>query len=494
MDRRPMTSTLRLSLALCAIVLAACDDATEPTPNPCLVTPGSCTAQLNADITASRTLHSDTVYSLTSYVHVTGTGTVLTIEPGTVIEGSTGSALFVLRGAQIQANGTAAAPIVFTSDQPVGSRKPGDWGGLIIVGNGLINRSGTIELEGTGSGGTNTVVTYNGGSSNSDNSGTLRYVRVEFAGFGVAANQELNSFTFAAVGSGTTIEYLQALAGFDDSFEWFGGAVDGKYLVSYEAGDDHFDAAEGYVGRNQYLIGVQSRIIPPRANAGVASTDPQGFEIDGCGSATGSGCDLGYNSTPLNAPLFANFTMIGTGPNTDVAATSGGIGMVLRRGTIGMYVNGIVARWPRAALSLRDADTQTQFSGGSVLLQNVLVVESGTTAGTNAPVFEGGTACPTPPATVCRFSIDATANNLVASAGAVTALSLFAALPATPASAAALDWSLPVGSPGRSGGSGAFTGALATKAGTFVTGTAYVGAHDPAGAKWWEGWTYYAIN
>ena len=489
-----MNPTLRLSLAVAIAAIAGCDDATEPTPNPCVVTPGSCTAQLNADITASRTLHADTVYSLTSYVHVTGNGTVLTIEPGTVIEGSTGSALFILQGAQIQANGTAAAPIVFTSDQPVGNRKPGDWGGLIIVGRGIINRSGTVDLEGTGTGGSNTVVSYSGGSSNTDNSGTLRYVRVEFAGFGAAPNQELNSFTFAAVGSGTTVEYLEALAGFDDSFEWFGGAVDGKYLVSYEAGDDHFDAAEGYIGRNQFLIGFQSRIIPPRANSGTPSTDPQGFEIDGCGSASGSGCDLGYNSTPRNAPLFANFTMVGTGVNTDVAATSGGIGMVLRRGTQGMYVNGIVARWPRAAISLRDADTQSQFTGGTNLLTNVLVVEAGTTAGTNSPVFEGGTACPTAPATVCRFTIDATAANFMTAAGAITAASVFATLPATPASAAALDWSLPVGSPGRTGGTGTFAGALATKGGTFITGTAYVGAADPAGTKWWEGWTYYAIN
>jgi hypothetical protein len=474
-------------IALLALVtIGACEDSTDPDPNPCDLNPASCAAELNADITASRTLYADTVYTLSSFVHVTGNGTVLTIEPGTVIEGTPGSALFILQGAQIDANGTADAPIVFTSSQPANSRKPGDWGGLVIVGQGQINRSGTILLEGTNTDDENYAVSYSGGSAagNSGSSGTLRYVRVEFAGFGPQPNQELNSFTLAAVGSGTTIEFVQALAGLDDSFEWFGGAVDGKYLVSYEAGDDHFDASEGYLGRNQYLIGFQSVILDPVQGQGNLSTDPQGFEIDGCGSASGGGCDLGYNSTPLNTPLFANFTMVGTGQNDDVASTSGGIGLLLRRGTAGFYVNGVLARWPRAAISLRDAETEARFTSGEAVVSNLLVVETGT-AGTNAPLFESGSG---------RFAVDADANDITSAAAGVTAASVFTALPATPTGAAALDWSLPAASPARSGGSGAFSGAIATKAGTFVSGTAYVGAADPAAAKWWEGWTSYARN
>jgi hypothetical protein len=482
-----MTSiAYRSSLVLALAVLVACDS-TDPEPNPCDVNPASCTATLSADITASRTLHSDTVYSLTSFVHVTNNA-VLTIEPGTVIEGSTGSALFILPGAQIQANGTAAAPIVFTSDQAVGSRKPGDWGGLILIGSAQINRSGTVQLEGTGTSTANPALNYSGGTAagNTGNSGTLRYVRVEFAGFGPAPNQELNSFTFAAIGSGTTLEYLQSLVGLDDSYEWFGGAADAKYLISYEAGDDHFDSSEGHAGRNQFLIGYQTKIYDPRAGAGNKSTDPQGFEVDGCGSASGSGCDLGYNSTPINTPLFANFTMVGTGPNADVQAANAGVGMVLRRGTAGMYVNGIVARWPRNAFSLRDVETQARFTAGEAILRNVYIAETGVTAGTNATPFEGGSG---------RFTIDATANNLESAAGTTTAASLFTALPAgQPANAAALDWSLAAGVGPRTGGTGAFTGALATKAGTFVTGTTFRGAADPTGAKWWEGWTSYAQN
>jgi hypothetical protein len=476
----------RLSLiAALAMLLAACggDGITDPDPIP----PG--TGEINADITASRTLYAETTYVLTNYVHVTS-GATLTIRPGTTIQGRPGSALFILRGARVDARGTAERPIVLTSAEPVNSRKPGDWGGLIIVGNGVINRTGTVELEGTGTPQQNYVVTYNGGGDNDDNSGTLQYARVEFAGFGVAADQELNSFTFAAVGRGTTVDHLQALAGLDDSFEWFGGAVDGKFLVSYESGDDHFDAAEGYIGRNQYLIGFQSTVLDQRAGSGTLSRDPQGFEVDGCGSATGSGCSQGYNSTPLNMPMFANFTMVGTGPLPAILNNSGGIGMLLRRGTGGYFVNGILARWPRAAFSLRDTETQTRSTDGDLVIRNVAVVESGATAGSNAPVFQTGTACP---AADCRFSIDGTQNNLQVAAGNATAAAIFTSLPATPSSTAVPDWSLVAGAAQRSGGTGAFSGPLATKGGSFITGSTYLGAWDPAGgAKWWQGWTTYA--
>src|SRR5690606_27555374 len=121
-----------------------------------------CAATLSADVTTNRRLYADTVYTLTNWVHVRD-GAVLTIDPGTVIRGENGSALFVLPGGRIEASGTAERPIVFTSSRPVGQRRPGDWGGLILVGRGLINRTGTVELEGTGSGGDNYVVTYDGG-------------------------------------------------------------------------------------------------------------------------------------------------------------------------------------------------------------------------------------------------------------------------------------------------------------------------------------------
>ena len=316
---------------------------------------------------------------------------------------------------------------------------------------------------------------YSGGNDNADNSGTLRYVRVEFAGYGTAADQELNTFTFAAVGSGTTVEYLQALYGLDDSFEWFGGAMDAKYLVSYESGDDHFDMSEGFVGRLQYLISYQTARIVNRPGAGNSSGDPQSIENDGC---AGAGCALGQHSTPFTAPVVANFTLVGTGAGTDVDATNGGYGMILRRGTGGYYVNGVVTRFPKGAIGIRDAATQTRIDAGFFDIRNILVAESPSIFTTAS----SGILLP-----------DSVARNIVRNGTATTA-SLFTtfAVPAT--TTASFDWTPTAGSPAATGGLTVFTGNMATAAGTFVQGTAYRGAAAPDGTKWWAGWTNYARN
>ncbi|HYH81181.1 MAG TPA: fibronectin type III domain-containing protein [Longimicrobium sp.] len=428
---------------------------------------------LSTDITSNRRFDSDTVYVLGAFVHVAN-GATLTIEEGTRIEGLPNSALFILRGAKILAVGTAAKPIVFTSNRPAGQRQPGDWGGLVIVGNGVVNRADPILLEGSNTGGTNYAVTYSGGTNNADDSGELRYVRVEFAGFGPAPDQELNAFTFAAVGSGTRLSYLQALAGLDDSFEWFGGAVDAKYLVSYESGDDHFDASEGFSGRNQFMVALQSAIIPPRNGAGNTSTDPQGIENDGC---NGANCVNGQSSQPFTLPIFANFTLVGLNGTGVSVPAAGGRGMVLRRGTGGFYLNGIVARWT-VAMSLRDPATNDRLAAGDLQIKGILSAE-------NSALFEAG---------ADRYSVDAAANAIETSAASTA--SLFAAFPAAGAvpTDASLDWTPAAASPARAGGLGAFTGTLATRAGTVVTPTPFRGAADPNGAKWWQGWTAYARN
>ena len=444
--------------------------------------PGSAAATINANITTNRTLSADTTYTLSGFIQVAN-GATLTIQPGTKILGdfaTTGSSLFVTRGAKIDAQGTAANPIVFTSSRAAGSRQPGDWGGLVIIGNGIINRSGSITIEGSGNGANNPAQTYSGGTSNTDNSGILRYVRVEFAGYATATDQELNSFTLAAAGSGTKLEYLQAMAGLDDSFEFFGGAVDGKWLVSYESGDDHFDISEGYVGRLQYLIAMQTRIIPPRSAAGSPSSDPQGIENDGC---NGAGCDLGQNSTPLTIPILANFTVIGVGTSNGVTLpAAGGRGAMLRRGTGGYYVNGIIARWPSAAISFRDTTTFIRQTEGNFQLANILFAENGL-------LFDPQVAG----SATKQYSADTTANKLSTVAGAASAL--FTSFPtAQPAGGATFDWAPPATGAAATGGLATFTGALQTRAGTFVTGSAYRGAADPAGTKWWQGWTTYVIN
>lgn len=458
------------------------------------------TRVVTGNITANATWAAETTYVLRGFVNVTN-GATLTIRAGTRIVGDTtalGSALFILRGARIDAQGTAAAPIVFTSQRAAGNRQPGDWGGLTIVGNARINRTGNIIVEGSNGsviGADPNGVIYGGGTNDNDNSGTMRYVRVEFAGYATLTDAELNSFTFAAVGRGTTLEYLQSLAGLDDSFEWFGGTVDGRYLVSYESGDDHFDGSEGYRGRNQFLIALQTAFLTPRAGAGAISADPQGFEVDGC---NGTGCvapsganaqSAGRDDGLWNMNVFANFTLIGTPADVMVPA-AGGVGMVLRRGTGGVYMNGVVARWPRQAISLRDSTSNNRFQVDSLMVRNLLFAENGAlTSGQN---FDAATP---------NFGQEAafTARNsaITVAPAATTTASLFSAFPATvtaATTAAAFDWAPTATSPAATGGLATFPAAIAARVGTFITPTAYRGAADPAGPKWWQGWTAYARN
>ncbi len=460
---------------------------------------GNAAADIITDITASRTLFADTVYTLKGFIHV-GNGATLTIQPGTKIQGdfnTLGSNLMILKGAKIQAVGTAALPIVFTSSRAAGSRQPGDWGGLLLVGNAPDNRSGVVNVEGTGTdgatvvGGKNYFVQYNGGTTATDNSGTLQYVRVEFGGYATLVDQEFNSFTFAAIGSGTRASYLESLDGLDDSYEFFGGGFDIDHIIAYETADDMFDMSEGWSGRMQYLIGYNSVQLTPRTNAGFYSVDIEGIENDGC---NGTGCDLGFNSTPFTIPLVANYTMIGCG-STTCSGTGGGHGLMLRRGTGGFYVNGVVARFPVDGISLRDSLTFRRAARAATpdLATTDLAVLNNYFVET-PKVFQTVTA---PGAAVEQNAFDLTSNNLVLADVSVTTASLFAALPATgavPSGISAFDYTPAAGSAIATGGLATFTGKLATKGGTYITGTAYRGAADPTGAKWWTGWTTYARN
>jgi hypothetical protein len=462
--------------------------------------PAQRVAVVSGSIISSRTFRKDTTYILRGFVYVQN-GAELNIEAGTRIVGDSavlGSALFILRGARINAIGTAAEPIVFTSQRTAGGRAPGDWGGLIIVGNARVNREGPIIIEGSNAsvlGANPAGVIYGQGTNDLDNSGTLRYVRVEWAGFATLPDAELNSFTFGAVGSGTTLEYLQALAGLDDHYEWFGGTVDGRYLVSYESGDDHFDGAEGYRGRNQFLIGMQSVILTPRPGTGSPSVDPQLFEIDGC---NGTGCvappgganaqSAGRDNGTWNMNVFANFTAVHT-PASVTVPSGGGVGMVLRRGTGGHYYNGVLARIPRTAISLRDTTSENRFLVDSLILRNIYVAQAGTVSGSAWDVISA-----TNRADLAAFN--ARGSNIEVGAATVTAASLFTALPDVPANVAALDWTPPATSPIATGGLSSFaaTPLIAARAGTFIQPTTYRGAAAPGGTKWWQGWTTYARN
>lgn len=258
--------------------------------------------EVSGTISGNVTWTADKIYKLKGFVRVgedktvagdqiTQTG-VLTIQPGTTIIGerATKGTLIVQRGSKIIAEGTADKPIVFTSERGQGEREPGDWGGLVICGKAKNNLPGGAgELEGSYGG-------FHGGTDDSDNSGVLKYVRVEFAGVPINPNQEVNSFTFGSVGSGTTMEYLQASYGLDDSFEWFGGTVNAKYLVAFRNLDDDLDVDLGYSGNVQYALAIRGAAFADQSGS-------NGFEVDNDGQ--------GSENAPFTSGKFANISVVG---------------------------------------------------------------------------------------------------------------------------------------------------------------------------------------
>ena len=184
------------------------------------------------------------VIRLENKIYVKNNAT-LTILPGTIIRGDklTQGTLIVTRGAKINANGTASNPVVFTSNEAAGTRLPGDWGGLVLLGLAKNNQPGGVaNIEGI----VPTTDTQFGGNFDNDNSGSLTYVRIEFAGIALEPNKEINGLTCGSVGSATVIDYVQVTSSGDDSFEWFGGTVNCKHLIAYRGLDDDFDTDYGY--------------------------------------------------------------------------------------------------------------------------------------------------------------------------------------------------------------------------------------------------------
>lgn len=290
-------------------------------------TDASTVVNQTTNITVNTTWTTGKTYKLTGLIYVTN-GATLTIQPGVVVKGvytNTGTALIITKGAKLNAIGTASAPIVFTSGKTAGSRAAGDWGGIILLGKAGFNvNSGINNIEGI----TATVNTeYGGGTAptNTDNSGTMKYCRIEFPGFVFSPNNEINGLTLGAVGNGTTIDYVQVSFSGDDSFEWFGGSVNCKHLVSYRGLDDDFDTDNGYKGSCQFLLGIKD---PATADNPAISTS-EGFESDN--SSPGGAPATGYDNT---SAIFTNCTMIGpSGRGASSVATGHERPARLRKGT-----------------------------------------------------------------------------------------------------------------------------------------------------------------
>lgn len=259
------------------------------------------------------TLSSNTTLSATSDYLLSGTvivpsGVTLTIPAGTRIYGATSpaGALLIKQGGKIDAQGTATNPIVFSSEKSTGSRSAGDWQGIILQGNGIQTFGG----YGTTAVGEGDVGNF-GGTNDADSSGTMKYVRIEFAGAPFSPGNERNCLSLQGIGSGTTLQYIQCHRGYDDGFEWWGGAVNMKYLVASGNRDDQFDYADGYTGLVQFGI---AHIY----SAPTAANDDSSRCIEGDGNSAQS-CSSGSKKTGgvCSEPSFANITCIGTAGSTN---------------------------------------------------------------------------------------------------------------------------------------------------------------------------------
>ncbi len=307
------------------------------------------------------TFTNDRTWLLWGFVKVQN-GATLTIEPGTIIKGdkATKATLVIERGAKIIAEGTAAQPIVFTSNEPPGQRNYGDWGGLIICGKAPNNAGANVLLEG------GTGATF-GGSLSDDNSGILRYVRIEFPGIAYQVNNEINGLTLGAVGSGTTMDHIQVSYSGDDSYEWFGGSVNASHLVAFRGWDDDFDTDNGYAGRVQF---------------GVALRDPAIADPSGSNGVESDNDASGSSSAPVTSPIFSNISLYGpltVDPNTGNMNTLFKRGAHLRRNTRLSLYNSVIAGWPTDLL-LDGGPTGDNVDAGLLQVRNTHLAAWGTIA------------------------------------------------------------------------------------------------------------------
>ncbi len=334
------------------------------------------TVTVSANITANATWSTGQTVLLQGPIYVTNNA-VLTIQPGVVVRGSSavaGSGLFICTGSKLMAVGTASNPIVFTSDQAPGARNPGDWGGVILMGLASNNNPGGVNnIEGI----TPSALTqYGGGTSpnDNDNSGDLEYVRIEFGGYVYAPNKEINGLTFGAVGAGTTIDYVQCSFTNDDSYEWFGGAVNCRHLVAYRGVDDDFDTDNGFHGSVQFCLGVRDPNLADPTYAVAGGSTSEGFESDNdpTGSTTG----------PLTTAIFSNVTDIGPlrGSVTNTCHPGFRRGARIRRNSSLKIVNSILMDHATRGLYIDGALSEGDAAAGTLVFQNNIVAGYGVRA------------------------------------------------------------------------------------------------------------------
>ena len=425
---------------------------------------------LEGRISTNRTLKADYVYKLRGLVYVTN-GAILTIEPGTKIVGETGrtGGLIITRSCKIIADGTADKPIVFTSEAATPQR--GDWAGLVLLGNAPTNSSfngtaGVGEIEGginnsDGLGLYGTPATQ--AQNPADNSGILRYVRIEYAGYAFLPDKEINGLTFGGVGNQTIVDNVQVSYANDDSFEWFGGTVNCKHLISFRTLDDDFDTDNGFSGKIQFGISLRDSAV-----ADISKSEAFESDNDAAGSSL----------LPQTSAVFSNMTVMG--PKATLANTGNSLfvwGAQIRRNSSMSIFNSIIMGYPNGLYidATKGIPTDNNIPGG-LFVQNTIIAGC-----TNPILYSLGTNAnvpitPNTTATITAWFSTAAYGNSILTNNSEVGLG------------AAFNYTNPDFNPGA--GSVAATGAAFAhpKLATGFTAVDYKGACAP-GDTWWKGWT-----
>lgn len=430
---------------------------------------------LEGKITSNMTLDDATKkYILRGLVYVTN-GATLTVAPGITVYGELASkgALVITKGSKIMAEGTKDKPIVFTSEATEANRRSGDWGGIVLLGKASTNASYNNQAGiGAVEGGVNTsegLGLFGGGATpdDNDNSGILKYVRIEYAGFAYLPDNELNSLTLGGVGRGTTIDYVETTYALDDAVECFGGTVNIKHFITYKTLDDDFDTDNGFSGKVQFGI-----VLRDSSRADISKVE--GWESDN--DANGS------SLTPQTSAVYSNMTVIGPRATTSNIGNSLFLaGAQIRRNSSISIFNSVIMGWPKGILidDSKGTATSNNITAGKLVVKNTSI------SGCAEPLaYAKGSSVNWGLAAVQSWFNDAGNNNNIYPSNSDLNL-------AAPFNYTNPDFTPQSGSPLIASGAASFSD---PKLSSGFTQVSYRGAVGPVGtpdAEWWKGWTVF---